>query len=274
MLSHQLPRIVEAGLVTAVPPFASLVKVQDKVLARSTLEKLGIAQPQSVVVHDMSELASWTIFPAYVKAPIGTGSTGVTRVVDAAGLAAAFSRRPRDGDNYGAWLLWTRSVQRQLEALVGGLETQAGIEAMRVGPCVVGGELHAVAPETSRPVNGGAHEDPADPPATPVRMHVHRLDLGAQPALRLQVAEDDELADTHHLARHLGHQDVAETRRDLIQGSAVLRQSRRIFLPLDLRPVLEELHDAWKVPFRCGPDGNLTRAVVRAHRASASTPPL
>ena len=85
--------------LTAVPPFASLVKVQDKVSARSTLEKLGIAQPQSVVVHDMSELASWTIFPAYVKAPIGTGSTGVTRVVDAAGLAAAFSRsgKPDDG---------------------------------------------------------------------------------------------------------------------------------------------------------------------------------
>ena len=97
VLSHQLPRLTEAGFATAVPPFASLLQVQDKVSARSTLGRLGISQPRSVVIHDVSALASWTTFPAYVKAPVGTGSTGVARVVDAAGLVAAFSRFEADG---------------------------------------------------------------------------------------------------------------------------------------------------------------------------------
>jgi glutathione synthase/RimK-type ligase-like ATP-grasp enzyme len=97
VLSHQLPRLVEAGLATAVPPFASLVRVQDKVSARCTLEMVGIPQPASIVVRAASELASWTTFPAYVKAPIGTGSTGVARVLDGPGLAAAFSRFAADG---------------------------------------------------------------------------------------------------------------------------------------------------------------------------------
>ncbi len=92
VLSHQLPRLVDAGLATAVPPFASLVQVQDKVSARGTLERLGLAQPQSIVACDVSELALWTSFPAYVKAPVGTGSTGVARVVDQPGLVAAYSR--------------------------------------------------------------------------------------------------------------------------------------------------------------------------------------
>ncbi len=97
VLSHQLPRLIDAGLVTAVPPFASLVQVQDKVSARGTLESLGISQPHSVVVRTEPELALWTTFPAYVKAPVGTGSTGVVRVVDASGLVAAFSRFKGDG---------------------------------------------------------------------------------------------------------------------------------------------------------------------------------
>lgn len=97
VLSHQLSRLTDAGLATAVPPFPSLLQVQDKVSARSTLERLGISQPRSVVAHDVSGLASWATFPAYVKAPVGTGSTGVVRVVDTAGLVAAFSRFEAEG---------------------------------------------------------------------------------------------------------------------------------------------------------------------------------
>jgi hypothetical protein len=90
VLSHQLPRLVGAGLATAVPPFSSLVQVHDKVSARSTLERLGIPQPRSMVLQDASELAHWAIFPAYVKSPLGTGSTGVRRAIDAPALARAF----------------------------------------------------------------------------------------------------------------------------------------------------------------------------------------
>jgi glutathione synthase/RimK-type ligase-like ATP-grasp enzyme len=89
VLSHQLPRLTGAGLVTAVPSFAALSQVQDKVSAHHTLRKLGISQPRSVVVQDPAEAAGWSSFPAYVKAPVGTGSTGVRRVEDRSELDAA-----------------------------------------------------------------------------------------------------------------------------------------------------------------------------------------
>ena len=89
VLSHQLPRLLAAGLRTAVPPFAALEQVQDKLSALRTLARLEVPQPRTVVVHDPSEAENWNSFPAYVKAPVGTGSTGVRRVTDAAGLAEA-----------------------------------------------------------------------------------------------------------------------------------------------------------------------------------------
>ncbi|MGP0029701.1 MAG: ATP-grasp domain-containing protein [Acidimicrobiales bacterium] len=89
VLSHQLPRLTGAGLSTAVPPFASLLRVQDKVSARRTLEEVGIAQPRSVVAQSAAEVRSWSAFPAFVKAPLATGSTGVRRVTDRASLSDA-----------------------------------------------------------------------------------------------------------------------------------------------------------------------------------------
>lgn len=89
VLSHQLPRLLQAGLATAVPPFTSLEQVQDKLSALRTLARLEVPQPHTVVVQDPSEVADWHSFPAYVKAPVGTGSTGVRRVTDLAGLVEA-----------------------------------------------------------------------------------------------------------------------------------------------------------------------------------------
>jgi biotin carboxylase len=89
VLSHQLPRLSEAGLATAIPPFASLLLVQDKVSALHTLERLGVAQPRTIVVQEPSQACTWMSFPAFVKAPVGTGSTGVVRVTDAAALDTA-----------------------------------------------------------------------------------------------------------------------------------------------------------------------------------------
>jgi biotin carboxylase len=89
VLSHQLPRLLHAGLATAVPPFASLAQVQDKLSALRTLTRLEVPQPRTVIVQDPSEAAGWTSFPAFVKAPVGTGSAGVQRVGDARGLAEA-----------------------------------------------------------------------------------------------------------------------------------------------------------------------------------------
>ena len=89
VLSHELPRVSAAGLCTAVPPFAALATVQDKVTARTTLEAVGVAQPRSIVVRDRSDLHAWSAFPAFVKAPIGTASSAVRRVEDRGELAAA-----------------------------------------------------------------------------------------------------------------------------------------------------------------------------------------
>jgi biotin carboxylase len=89
VLAHQLPRVLQAGLATAVPPFPALLRVQDKLSAWRTLEELGVPQPLTAVVRHPSEAAGWTSLPAYVKAPVGTGSAGVRRVSDATQLHAA-----------------------------------------------------------------------------------------------------------------------------------------------------------------------------------------
>jgi len=88
VLSHELPRLRAAGLGTAVPPFAALASVQDKMTARATLEAARVAQPRSVVARDRSDLHAWTAFPAFVKAPIGTASSAVRRVENPSELAA------------------------------------------------------------------------------------------------------------------------------------------------------------------------------------------
>jgi biotin carboxylase len=101
-------RIEAAGLATAVPSFAALAQVQDKVSAFRTLARAGVPQPPAVVAATAAEveaagaelaraglagaglagaelagaglagagLAGW---PVFVKMPIGTASAGVRR---------------------------------------------------------------------------------------------------------------------------------------------------------------------------------------------------
>jgi biotin carboxylase len=97
VLSHQLPRLANVGLCTAVPQFAALTRVQDKVAARATLQEVGIAQPRSIVVRDRSALDAWSAFPAFVKAPIGTASSAVRRVDDRSELVDAVLALLGDG---------------------------------------------------------------------------------------------------------------------------------------------------------------------------------
>jgi biotin carboxylase len=89
VLSHQLSRLTRAGLSTAVPPFRSLQRVQDKISARHTLEELAIPQPRSVVARSTADVQNWSAYPAFVKSPLATGSTGVVRVDDRPALADA-----------------------------------------------------------------------------------------------------------------------------------------------------------------------------------------
>jgi len=83
-------RVTDLGVALAVPPFASLRHVIDKVSASRTLDRLGIAQPPTTVAADAEALRCIDRFPVYVKLPIGTASTGVHRVgsaVESARLA-------------------------------------------------------------------------------------------------------------------------------------------------------------------------------------------
>ena len=97
VLSHQLSRLTAAGLATAVPPFAALRRVQDKVAALGTLSEFGVPQPRTIVVRQVEALDGWTRFPAYVKAPVATGSLGVRRVGDPAALQDAVEHFLADG---------------------------------------------------------------------------------------------------------------------------------------------------------------------------------
>ena len=71
-----------------------------------TLDRLAVPQPRTLVVQNAAEAADWTSFPAYVKAPVGTGSTGVRRVGDASAVwttRCAISSPPGRGRMGACW---------------------------------------------------------------------------------------------------------------------------------------------------------------------------
>ena len=80
VLAARPQQLADAGVVTAVPDFDSLLAVQDKLSATATLTRLGLAQPDSHVVSSRGDLAAWDRFPVYVKTPIGTATSGVNRL--------------------------------------------------------------------------------------------------------------------------------------------------------------------------------------------------
>src|SRR5581483_6799894 len=86
VMSLARERITGAGLLTAVPDFAALRQVQDKVAAFRTLTRLGLPQPETLVVTSRHELESVNDLPVFVKTPIGTASAGVCRIVTRPGL--------------------------------------------------------------------------------------------------------------------------------------------------------------------------------------------
>jgi hypothetical protein len=115
-------RIADAGLATAVPDFAALAQVQDKVSAFRTLARARVPQPAGVVAASVAEIeaagaelagagsagaesaraesarvgqAGW---PVFVKMPIGTASAGVRR----AGSPDELRRVAEDYERLGA----------------------------------------------------------------------------------------------------------------------------------------------------------------------------
>jgi biotin carboxylase len=89
VMSLARDRIEDAGLATAVPAFAALAQVQDKVSAFRTLARVGVPQPLATVAASAAELeaagaelagAGLAGWPLFVKMPIGTASAGVRRI--------------------------------------------------------------------------------------------------------------------------------------------------------------------------------------------------
>jgi hypothetical protein len=74
-------------VVTAVPDFEALARVQDKISAHATLASLGLPQPRSLVVDSAAALERWHGFPVFRKTPVGTATTGIRQVHNAEELA-------------------------------------------------------------------------------------------------------------------------------------------------------------------------------------------
>src|SRR5260370_23422788 len=71
VMSLARERIAAAGLLTAVPDFAALRQVQDKVAAFRTVARLGLPQPRASVVTSRDQLAGTNERPAVAKTPVG-----------------------------------------------------------------------------------------------------------------------------------------------------------------------------------------------------------
>jgi hypothetical protein len=89
ILSRDAGRVQALGVGLAAPPFASLLRVQDKIAQFATLAEVGLPHPATAIVRTPDELLAYERLPAYVKAPIGTASKGVRHVTTRADLAAA-----------------------------------------------------------------------------------------------------------------------------------------------------------------------------------------
>jgi hypothetical protein len=98
VMSLARDRIEAAGLATAVPAFAALAQVQDKVSAYRTLARAGLPQPAALVAATAAELQDARA-PAFVKTPIGTASAGVRR----AGSRAELRRLAADYERQGVF---------------------------------------------------------------------------------------------------------------------------------------------------------------------------
>ena len=92
VMSLARSRIEAAGLLTAVPDFGALARVQDKVSAFRTLSGLGLPQPPSWVT-DGQRLGDWAgELPLFMKNPVGTASAGVRRLATPAELSDLAAR--------------------------------------------------------------------------------------------------------------------------------------------------------------------------------------
>lgn len=180
VLARAPGRLAAAGVVTAVPPFAALSRVQDKVSAGATLAGLGLPQPESSVVTTAADLAGWDGFPVFVKVPIGTATTGVTRVGGRAAMVALAATLDAEGTFAGSGVVVQSPVAGDL-AMVQAVFAHGSLVALHANLRVREG------------ANGGAsHKRSID--VGPVRALVETLGgaLGWHGALSVDVIIGDD----------------------------------------------------------------------------------
>jgi biotin carboxylase len=96
VLSLLADRVKALGVGLAVPPFASMLQVQDKLAATRTLTRLGLPLPESLIATTPEELIAIARPPVFVKTPIGTATLGVRRVDHATALPGLAQQLARE----------------------------------------------------------------------------------------------------------------------------------------------------------------------------------
>jgi hypothetical protein len=97
LLAREADALRTTGVAIAVPPFAAITRLQDKLSARATLAELDLPQPESTVARSRDELLAIDELPVYVKAPVGTASNAVIRVTSPERLRDVASLMDRMG---------------------------------------------------------------------------------------------------------------------------------------------------------------------------------
>lgn len=138
-------RLRTAGVVTAVPDFAALSQVQDKLTAFATLTRLGLPQPPARVITSCAELKAIEALPLFVKTPIGTASTGVCEVTTTVQLRQFADRCDREGFFAAGGVLAQQPVTGPLvmvQSVFAGGELIASHACERVREGAGGGASH------------------------------------------------------------------------------------------------------------------------------------
>ncbi|MCW2966617.1 MAG: hypothetical protein JWM71_389, partial [Solirubrobacteraceae bacterium] len=91
LLAREAGAVRATGAGLAVPSFAALLRVQDKVAQARTVAELGLAHPPTWVAGTREALLADTRAPVFLKAPVGTASHGVRRVAAGGDLEAALA---------------------------------------------------------------------------------------------------------------------------------------------------------------------------------------
>jgi hypothetical protein len=117
IVSAEQDLVSATGVKFAVPDFKNLRRVMDKVSACQALADAGLPQPESVVLTSTMDTLPQceALLPAYIKTPIGTGSTGVRRASNPDELASILTDYIAQGYfDDGGELLVQKEIQGSL----------------------------------------------------------------------------------------------------------------------------------------------------------------